>query len=95
MTYLIETTMGEMGNSIHIFSRDKEGNKKIEVIFDPLQTKQVKLISVEELQKFIEENHATVNIAGTIFLGHDKKESIFYLALYFHIKCFRLWERHS
>jgi len=32
MTYLIETTMGEMGNSIHIFSRDKEGNKKIEVI---------------------------------------------------------------
>lgn len=64
-----------------IYEKDLLKDKKIEIIFDPLQKKETKQISIEELQKFIEENHATVNITGTIFLGHDIKESIFYTVI--------------
>ena len=51
--------------------------KQVNVTLDPIHKGNDKIMTKEEFDSFIKENHATINIAGTIFCGHDKYLSIF------------------
>jgi DNA polymerase elongation subunit (family B) len=61
----------------YIYDRKKLEGKTINVILDPPQTRITKQMTLEQLDSFVLENNATVNISGAVFVGHDKKVSIF------------------
>jgi len=64
-----------------IYQRDKLKDKQIEIILDPIHNNNKTKVSLAELEKIIADNDAQINIAGTIFMGHHKHESIFYTVI--------------
>jgi DNA polymerase elongation subunit (family B) len=64
-----------------IYSREKLANKQISIRLDPIHNEISTTMSLSELEKLIEDNDAQLNIAGTIFMGHHKHESIFYTVI--------------
>lgn len=65
----------------YVFFKDKLKNKKINLCVDPLyQNKNLK-VTLDQLEQFMEKYHAQITIIGTIFCGHDIKESINYKVL--------------
>ena len=62
--------------NLYVFNKEALKNKKIDLIVDPLyQNKRVK-VTLKQLEAFMEKYHAQITIIGTIFCGHDVKESI-------------------
>jgi len=51
--------------------------KEIEIILDPIHNSIQSKMTIDEFNQFIQKNNAQINIAGTIFCGHDKYLSIF------------------
>jgi len=64
-----------------IYQKEKLKDKQIEIILDPVHNTTKTTISLTDLEKLISDNSACLNIAGTIFKGRDKKESIFYTVI--------------
>jgi len=60
-----------------IYNKDNIKGKEIDILMDPVHNQIWTTISFDALQKFIKENNANINIAGTIYCGHDKYISIF------------------
>jgi len=75
-----ETLMGKIDPSIaktFIYKRDELPNT-IRVITNPMLSEEFhvyKNMSKEEFTKWVFDNEGIVNIAGTIFIGHSKKQS--------------------
>ena len=60
----------------YIFDRKKLKGKQIPFVMDPLNASKKMNISLEQLDAFMSKYHAQITIIGTIFIGHDLKESI-------------------
>ena len=56
----------------------KQTNPKFKIIEDPIHSGKEKEIQLDELETIIQNNHATINITGCLFKGHDLEESIYY-----------------
>lgn len=65
----------------YVFFKEKLKNKKINFCMDPLYANKNMTITLEQLEQFIDRYHAQITIIGTIFCGHDIKESINYKVL--------------
>ena len=65
----------------YVFFKDKLKGKKIKLCVDPLYANKDMFVTLDQLDKFMEKYHAQITIIGTIFCGHDIKESINYKVL--------------
>ena len=72
-TYIGKISENDAFNLIY----NKQNIKEVEIIKDPIHNSSSIKISSNDLNKFIEENQATINISGCIFCGHNKHLSIF------------------
>jgi len=64
-----------------IYQRDKLKDKHINITLDPVHNQNETTISLSDLEGLISDNDAQLNIAGTIFKGRHKYESIFYTVI--------------
>lgn len=77
-TYLAKITDPQIAFDF-IYNRTKLQNAfDIEIIFDPIHNSIPKKVSLTDLEDFIARNKATINVTGSVFCGHEVKESIFY-----------------
>jgi len=51
--------------------------KEIKIVLDPIHSGSETVMTIDEFNKFVKDNDAQLNIAGTIFCGHGKCLSIF------------------
>ena len=65
----------------YIFHKDTLKNRTIEIVLDPLYACKKTVVKLVDFEKFLDKYHAQVTIIGTIFCGHDIKESINYKVL--------------
>jgi DNA polymerase elongation subunit (family B) len=64
-----------------IYDRSKLKDKSIELTMDPIHNSKKTKVTLPELETLINDNDSQLNIAGTLFIGHDKHESIFYTVI--------------
>jgi len=76
-----------------IYDRSKLKDKQIEVTRDPIHNKISKKMTLKELEVFIDENEANLNITGSIFSGHDKHVSIFFTVIDFLFKSRKIYKK--
>lgn len=62
----------------YIYDRDGLGDTKIELIDDPMRRCEKKVLTLEQFDKYMADNEATITVAGTIFIGHNKRTSIYH-----------------
>jgi uracil-DNA glycosylase family 4 len=62
-----------------IYERDKVNlDEIIDYQEDPIHNSKTKKIKIKDLLKIAQDNNATMNVAGTLFKGHDIEKSIFF-----------------
>jgi len=73
-----DTLIGKVSEEI-IFDLiyNKESIKELTINIDPIHNTSLTKMSIDQFNKWIQDNNATINIAGTIYKGHDKYPSIF------------------
>lgn len=67
--------------NLYVFNKNALKNKKITLVVDPLYQNKTMKVTLDQLEKFMNKYHAQITIIGTIFCGHDIKESINYKVL--------------
>lgn len=60
----------------YIFNKKSLKTKKFNIVIDPIHNTKVSSITLDIFEKFLNKYHAQITIIGTIFCGHDIKESI-------------------
>jgi len=66
---------------LYLFDKAQLRKRKIKICVDPLYQCRTIEVTLDQLEQFIEKYHAQITIVGTIFMGHDIKESINYRVL--------------
>lgn len=66
-----------------IYHRELLKDKKIEIIRDPIHNNKSEFLTLQELEKLIQDKNANLNISGAIFNGRDLYQSIFYTVIDF------------
>ena len=72
-TFIGKVSETEMFNIIY----HREKVKEVKIILDPIHNESETRMTIDEFNKWCEKNDAHLNIAGTIYCGHDKYLSIF------------------
>ncbi len=62
----------------YIYDKESLVGKQITLINDPMRRSEKKVLTLEEFDKYMDDNQATITVAGTIFIGHDKYTSIYH-----------------
>jgi DNA polymerase elongation subunit (family B) len=62
----------------YLYDKDKLKDKKISFKHDPIHYDKLMNITVDELDKIVKDNEATLNITGCIYKGHNIEESIYF-----------------
>jgi len=72
-TFIGKVSETEMFNIIY----NRDIVKEIKIVLDPVHNKTETKMTIDEFNKWCNKNDAQLNIAGSIFIGHDKYLSIF------------------
>lgn len=81
-TYIARINETEAFN--YIYQKDKV--KSVTIIKDPIYNSKEEKMTIQEFDKFVKDNNATINISGSLFCGPDKEVSIFHtvISMLFH-----------
>jgi DNA polymerase I/DNA polymerase-2 len=75
------TLLGKIDDDImfsYLYDKDKLKGVKFSFKEDPIHYDNSREIDIDELDKIVKENNATLNISGCIYKGHDVEESIYF-----------------
>lgn len=65
----------------YIYDKNSLKDKKIKIIIDPVHNSKTEIYTLDQLENLIKDNSASINVAGSLFIGHDKYSGIFNTAV--------------